>query len=180
MVNTARGGTSTRTFRAGDYWYEAMAKTRPGDLVVISFGHNDSGGNTDRSVTVEGYRRNLTRFAEEVRAKGANPIFVTPVATCTFTKDGTYSASRGLATYADAMKEAAAALNAPMIDLFARTCADLIALGKDKARAGYMVSVDGKDCTHTNPSGAKRYANFVEQEMRSSDPSLVKLLKTER
>ena len=180
MVNTARGGTSTRTFLSGDFWHEAMAKTRPGDLVVISFGHNDSGGNTDRCVTVEDYRRNLTRFAEEVRAKGANPLFVTPVATCTFGKDGAYSASRGLTIYADAMKEVAAALKAPVIDLYARTRADLIALGKDKARAGYMVSVDGKDCTHTNPAGAKRYAKFVEEACRSSVPALANLLKSQR
>ncbi len=171
MVNTARGGTSTRTFLSGDFWHEAMAKTRPGDLVVISFGHNDSGGNTDRCVTVEDYRRNLTRFAEEVRAKGANPLFVTPVATCTFGKDGAYSASRGLTIYADAMKEVAAALKAPVIDLYARTRADLIALGKDKARAGYMVSVDGKDCTHTTKAGAKRYAGFFVEETKVVLPS---------
>jgi lysophospholipase L1-like esterase len=177
VVNTARGGTSTRTFRAGDYWHEAMAKTRPGDWVVISFGHNDSSGNTDRSVTVEDFRRNLTRFAEEVRAKGANPLFVTPVATCTFKKDGTYSASRGLTTYADAMKEVAAALKAPVIDLYARTCADLIALGKDKARAGYMVSVDAKDCTHTTKAGAKRYAGFFVEETKVVLPSFADWLK---
>jgi len=120
VVNTARGDASTRTFRANDDWYEAMAKTRPGDLVVISFGQNDSSANTDRSVTVEDYRRNLTRFAEEVRAKGANPIFVTPVAK----KDGTHPDSHGLAAYADAMKEAATALKAPVIDLSLRKHAD--------------------------------------------------------
>jgi hypothetical protein len=78
------------------------------------------------------------------------------------------------------MKEVAAALKAPVIDLYARTRADLIALGKDKARAGYMVSVDGKDCTHTNPAGAKRYAKFVEEACRSSVPALANLLKAQR
>ena len=177
VVNTARGGTSTRTFLAGDYWHEAMAKTRPGDWVVISFGHNDSSGNTDRSVTVEDFRRNLTRFAEEVRAKGANPLFVTPVATCKFGKDGTYADSRGLTTYGDAMKGVAVALKVPVIDLYARTRADLIARGKDEARAGYMVSVDGKDRTHTTKAGAKRYAGFFVEEAKTILPTFTTWLK---
>ena len=177
VVNMARGGTSTRTFRAGDFWFEALAKTRPGDWVAISFGHNDSSPRTDRGVTVEDYRRNLARFAEEVRAKGAQPLFVTSVATCTFGKDGAYIDNRGLAAYVEAMKEVANEINAPVVDLYARTRADVVALGKDKAAAHYMISVNGKDGTHTTEAGAKRYAGFFIEEVKAALPALAAWLK---
>ena len=180
-VNTAHSGMSTRTFRANDYWYETLAHTRPGDRVVISFGHNDSHKHTtDRSVTAEGYRQNLMRFADEVRAKGAVPVFVTPVATCTFRKDGTYNDLRGLEAYVAAMKVAAQEKGVEVVDLYARTCADVKSLGFEKAKAHYMYVVDGKDVTHTTKAGAKRYATFAEEEIRSSAPSLANLLKVAR
>ena len=177
MVNLARGGRSTRTFRDGDHWGEVLAKTRPGDVVVISFGHNDSSPRGDRGVGVEKYGRNLGRFAAEVRAKRATPVFVTPVATCTFGKDGKYDDSRGLAAYATEMKRVAAAEGVALLDLNARTLADVKSLGRDKAAAHYMMSINGKDNTHTTQAGAERYAAFAAEEARKCVPSIAELLK---
>jgi lysophospholipase L1-like esterase len=177
IINTARGGKSTRTFQADDYWGEALAKTRPGDQVVISFGHNDCNSRTDRSVTVDAYRKNLAKFAKQVRAKGAKPIFVTSVATCTFKKDGSYNDYRGLVPYVNAMKQVGAELDVPVIDLYARTVAEVKALGKEKAAKYYWMSVDGKDNTHTTPAGAERYCGFFMEEVKANLPSLADWLK---
>ena len=63
------------------------------------------------------------------------------------------------------------------VSFAANVCADLIALGKDKARAGYMVSVDAKDCTHTTKAGAKRYAGFFVEEAKGVLPDFANWLK---
>jgi lysophospholipase L1-like esterase len=43
VVNVARGGRSSRTFITEGHWDEMLAQVRPGDFVIIQFGHNDSG-----------------------------------------------------------------------------------------------------------------------------------------
>ena len=160
-VNVAKGGMSTRTYRNNGYWDEVMALGREGDHVIISFGHNDSSlHRPDRAVVPEVYTRNLIRFAEEVRGKGMKPVFVTSVATGTFNKDGSYSDQRNLAAYSAAMKRAAAEAKVPLVDLLAPTMAEVKSLGKEKSKALYMASVNGKDFTHTTASGAKRVAEL--------------------
>jgi lysophospholipase L1-like esterase len=42
-VNVARGGRSSRTFITEGHWDRMLTDVRPGDFVIIQFGHNDSG-----------------------------------------------------------------------------------------------------------------------------------------
>jgi lysophospholipase L1-like esterase len=177
IVNTARGGASTRTFQEKGFWDKALSAMRSGDHVIISFGHNDCNHRPDRSVTLDGYRENLVKFANAVRAKGATPVFVTSVATCTFKKDGSYNDYRGLGPYVNAMKQVGAELNVPVIDLYARTLAEVKSLGKEKASKYYWMSVNGKDNTHTTKAGAERYCGFFMEEVKSKLPSLAGWLK---
>ena len=173
IVNMARGGASTRTFQERGYWEKSLAKMHAGDHVIISFGHNDCNHRPDRSVTLDGYRTNLVKFANAVQAKGAKPVFVTSVATCTFKKkDGSYYDHRGLGPYVSAMKQVAAEMNVPVVDLYARTLAEVKSLGKEKASKYYWMSVDGKDNTHTTKAGAERYCAFFMEEVKSQVPSL--------
>ena len=43
IVNAARGGRSSRTFITEGLWDQILAKLKPGDFVLIQFGHNDAG-----------------------------------------------------------------------------------------------------------------------------------------
>src|ERR1035438_2928088 len=47
IVNRARGGRSSRTFVTEGLWERVRAELKPGDFVLIQFGHND-GGPPDR------------------------------------------------------------------------------------------------------------------------------------
>ncbi|RZK53814.1 MAG: lysophospholipase, partial [Hymenobacter sp.] len=47
VENDARGGTSTRTFRTMGLWDKVKVKIKPGDYVMMQFGHNDSSPLTD-------------------------------------------------------------------------------------------------------------------------------------
>ncbi|MDB4883498.1 MAG: lipolytic protein family, partial [Gemmatimonadetes bacterium] len=43
VVNRARGGRSSRTFITEGLWDKLLADVKPGDVVLIEFGHNDAG-----------------------------------------------------------------------------------------------------------------------------------------
>jgi lysophospholipase L1-like esterase len=44
VANRARGGRSSRTFITEGLWAQLLAQVKPGDVVLIQFGHNDGGG----------------------------------------------------------------------------------------------------------------------------------------
>lgn len=43
VINAARGGRSSRTFITEGHWERLVTHIRPGDFVLIQFGHNDAG-----------------------------------------------------------------------------------------------------------------------------------------
>src|ERR1035438_4067289 len=43
VANRARGGRSSRTFVSEGLWAQMLADVKPGDVVLIQFGHNDGG-----------------------------------------------------------------------------------------------------------------------------------------
>ncbi len=51
VANRARGGASSRTFHTTGLWNQLLADLKPGDFVIIQFGHNDASPvNEDESV----------------------------------------------------------------------------------------------------------------------------------
>ena len=43
LVNRAIGGRSSKTYITEGHWDEVLAMIKPGDIVLIQFGHNDGG-----------------------------------------------------------------------------------------------------------------------------------------
>jgi lysophospholipase L1-like esterase len=98
VVNRALGGRSSRTYLTEGQWDKVLAMLKPGDFVMMQFGHNDGGAINDTSRargTIKGigeeteeidnlltrkhevvhtYGRYLRRFIADARAKGATPI----------------------------------------------------------------------------------------------------------
>ncbi len=70
VANRARGGRSSRTFVTEGLWDQLLADLKPGDFVIIQFGHNDgSPVNEDESVP-EAARRargSLPGFGDETK-----------------------------------------------------------------------------------------------------------------
>ena len=75
------------------------------------------------------------------------------------------------------MRTVAEESGVPLADLYARTLADVKALGPDKASRHYMMSVDGRDNTHTTAAGAERYAVFAMDAIRAAAPWTEDLFK---
>src|SRR5438876_11330853 len=47
--NRARGGRSSRTFVTEGLWDQVLGELKPGDFVLMQFGHNDGGAINDAS-----------------------------------------------------------------------------------------------------------------------------------
>jgi lysophospholipase L1-like esterase len=98
VVNRAVGGLSSRTYLSGGQWERALALLKPGDFVVMQFGHNDEGAVNDtfrargsikglgeeseeidnlltkKHEVVHSFGWYLRKFIADARAKGATPI----------------------------------------------------------------------------------------------------------
>lgn len=170
----ARGGQSSKSFRDSGNWAKVIA-SKP-DYVLIQFGHNDMPGKgpnreTDPATT---YPENLARFVDEARAIGARPILVTSMARRTFDK----GKIRGeLAPWAEAARKIAAEKKVPLVDLFARSVAQLEKMGSEAAAVFDPVTKEGNpDHTHLSPKGAELIAALIAEELRKVEPALGKLL----
>src|ERR1051326_1333018 len=101
VVNRARGGRSSRTYLTEGLWDAVAAELKPGDFVLMQFGHNDGGSLTDgraraslkgngeetqeveipatgKKETVHSYGWYLRKYIGDTRAKGATPIVLSP------------------------------------------------------------------------------------------------------
>lgn len=79
--NHAVNGRSSKSFRSEGRWDKVMEKLRPGDYVIIQFGHNDEKIKSQDRYSEPGgtFDANLKRYVEETRSKGATPILMNSI-----------------------------------------------------------------------------------------------------
>ena len=180
--NQAYSGHSTNSYIYSGKWDSLMKQIKPGDFVVIQFGHNDGGAkkNTKRYADVKtAYPANLTRFIKDVRDRKATPILATSIARCVFKKGRV--ASDSLLKYCAAMKEVAKKENVPLIDTNTLTRAQWNKLGEKEAYKLYLGPVYTKvkpgsnekpklrydDKTHLSTAGAHEVAKMFVNECKA-------------
>ena len=80
VENHAVNGRSSKSFISEGRWDEVLRRLKPGDYVIIQFGHNDEKTDTLRH-TEPGttFDANLRRFARETIDRGAHPILMNAV-----------------------------------------------------------------------------------------------------
>ncbi len=156
-------GRSTKSFLEEGLWEPVQAGLKPGDFLLIQFGHNDekddSLRHTDPDTT---FKENLRLFIAAARSAGAYPVLHTPIARRLFDEDGNFRpGSHG--QYPRAIREVGAELGVPVIDLTAIT-EDLLAELGDEASKPLFVWP--KDNTHLKPQGATAMVRFWAAEMQ--------------
>ncbi len=184
--NHAVNGRSTKSFRSLGHWDKMIARVQAGDYVFLQFGHNDS--KVDDTVryapakTV--YRANLLRFIAEIRAKGGQPILLTPVVRRKFDEKGQFVDMHG--DYPGVVREVAAAQQVPLIDLWAKSKTLVEQLGADDSKQLFMNFAGGlypkfpaakEDNTHFSPFGAALMAGLVAEGVQESSLPLRGFLK---
>ena len=186
IQNHAVNGRSTKSFINEHRWDTVMSRLKAGDFVLIQFGHNDQKvEDSNRSAPANGlYKENLTRFVNDVRSKGANPILITSVMRRKFDDAGKFVDQLG--EYATAATEVAAAMKVPLIDLHKMSETLVVKEGVEGSLRfylnippGHFAKYKGKehDDTHFTEYGAASMASLVCQAIADQHLPLEKYLK---
>ena len=177
VVNRAVGGLSSRTYLTQGDWDRVLAMLKPGDFVIMQFGHNDSSplddparargtlkgaGDETREIdnpithrheVVHTYGWYLRKFITETKGKGATPIVCSLIPRKIW-KDGKIARAAG--SYGGWAAEAAKAAGAQFVDLN-----EIIARRYDDLGPEKVEPLFGDEHTHTSLAGAEMNAECV-------------------
>jgi lysophospholipase L1-like esterase len=182
VTNHAIGGRSSRTFLTDGRWDRIMEVLKPGDFVLMQFGHNDGGPlddtnrargtlrgmgeetkEIDNPITkkhevVHTYGWYMRKYVEEAKSKGATPIVCSLVPRNNW-KDG--KVARATNDYGKWAAEVAKAEGVPFLDLNELIAKHYEAMGEDEVKKLFS-----EDHTHTTAEGAKLSASVVAEGLR--------------
>ena len=181
-LNNAKGGASTKTYRAQGLWDKAVA-LHP-TYMLIQFGHNDeqSSAHADRETDlVTEYPANLRRFVTEARAAGITPVLVTPLSRRYYGTDNKIHSD--LTAHSEAMKKVAAELHTPLIDLQTDSIAFLNSITPAQGNSIGITKKNEKgetvfDKTHLNIHGSYIFGRIVAEDLARAVPELKKYVLT--
>ncbi len=163
-------------------WQAMLDGMQPGDFLFIQFGINDGDPTCDRHVGIEAFRAAYAMMAEAARARGTQPIFVTPVSMIACS-GATPRGSRG--AFVPATIEEGARLGVPVIDLHERSVERYTELafcpvaGGDVSAAttGPVGDFFCDDHTHFAASGAEQIATLIVEGLRDGAIPLATYLR---
>lgn len=182
VVNRAVGGLSSRTFYTGGYWQRTLNMMRPGDVLVMQFGHNDAAPINDdkrargtfagvadnfeaidnqvtgKPETVYSYGGYLRRFIGEARARGITTVVCSPIPRKTW-KDKRIVRTDN--SYPEWARVVALQSGSAFIDLNRVIADEYDKLGEKKVEEFFA-----DEHTHTSKAGAEMNAKFVAKELK--------------
>lgn len=182
-VNRAVGGLSSRTFLTSGFWKHVEKMLRPGDFVVMQFGHNDSGalndahrargtirgiGEESETITnlltgeeeaVHTYGWYLRQYVRLARERGAIPLICSSVPRKRWENDRIVRSEESYPQWAEAVAEAE---EVAFIDLYERIARRYDALGKDTVNDFFADAH-----THTSEAGARLNAEIFAEGLRA-------------
>lgn len=187
VVNRAIGGRSSRTYITEGHWQEILDRLKPGDFILIQFGHNDSGplddasrargslpgtGDETREIenpilkrheTVHSYGWYMQQYVQQARQKGAT-ILVCSLIPRKIWKDG-HVVRSGSDGYGGWAKEIAAEEHVPFIDLN-----EIIGREYDSMGEQAVEELFADPHTHTSLKGARINAEAVVTGLKLLNP----------
>ena len=186
VANFAESGLSCTSFLAQLRLDKILSMMKKGDYVIVEFGHNDEKEKKAGDGAWYSYSRNLKIFADRVREKGGNIIFVTPTARRLFTKDHQLGYTHG--DYPEAMRTVAKREGVPFIELNGMTRRFYEALGEEgskQALVHYPANTFANqpkplaDNTHFNPYGAWEVAKMIVMGLKQLNSPLADHLRSD-
>jgi lysophospholipase L1-like esterase len=176
VTNLAKNGRTTKSFIAEGLWKKIEDNMKPGDYLLIQFGHNDEKPN---AVTPELFHDNLLRFVNEARAKQVIPVLITPVARRKFDATGNIQGTHEV--FSPIVRKLAADENVALIDLDKESQALLQKFGPENSKYLFNYLEAGehpnypkgqKDDTHFSEFGARKMAEIVLADLKTLTPGL--------
>lgn len=198
--NHALNGRSSRSFILEGHWQKVYDAMKPGDYLIIQFGHNDEKGSIgDKRHTVPGltFDDNYRMFARAAQEKGATPILMNAVVRRNFYSKSDQTIddeklrdlkSKGEEiTNSDTLIEThitsegnyiATPRNVALLNGFKYVDANKVTktlengLGVKKSRDLHMISTGKNDNTHYTVYGAHVVAGLLVDEIANVCPEL--------
>ena len=194
IENHAIGGRSSRTFRTEGRWQAVLDAAKPGDFVLMQFGHNDPiapddpdrprgtiRGLDDQTVdiihphtgepeTVHTFGWYMRQYVREARNKGMTPIVLSYIPRAPRPGE---TANPELSSYGWYAREIAEQEDAAFIDLYGRIARAYLQMPDGEPKAEYFT--EGGDYTHTNHEGAKMNARLVAEGIADLDDDAAQL-----
>lgn len=195
LHNWAIGGRSARSYKNEGRWQKLVDALKPGDFVIIAFGHNDANrAKTERYSTPEEYKEFMRGFVADVRGKNATPVFATsiPHSGGFSEKDGVMhvrGSAAGIGPYVEATVQLGQELGVSVLDLNRFACEVLPKYGLEKSYKLYMRIQPGeyerlpngsKDGCHTRDAGAYFFAKAAVELAYKDNLPIAKLFKNPR
>jgi lysophospholipase L1-like esterase len=165
IANYAESGLTASGFYSMKRLAKILSEVKKGDFVTVQFAHNDQKNQND----VNNYEATLTKYANEIKAKGATPLFVTSTARQNETDPKT--AVGGLP---ERMRALGKKLGVTVLDLNQHSITLGKALGGNKEKM-YMYTASDK--THFCEYGAYELARANIEEIKAKVPELAKHLR---
>ncbi|MDP3070502.1 MAG: rhamnogalacturonan acetylesterase [Opitutaceae bacterium] len=177
-VAIANHGESGETYRdsIGRRRLDKIASVmRPGDWLIMQFGHNDqkqiAAGSGGPFTT---YKDEIARHIAVVRARGGVPVIVSPMERRGFDEAGRVRGS--LTDYAEAARQAAQEHGVAFIDLNAMSKVLYAALGPEQSARAFATPRGVVDNTHHNNFGSYQLAQCIAQAIRAQGLPIAKFL----
>jgi lysophospholipase L1-like esterase len=166
--NYADSEEGTEAFRVdgGGLWSAINQRLKSGDWVMIQLGHND------KTTSAQVYRSRITNLVTAIRAKGANPILISPMAR----NSGAPLPSQhiwGDLNIRNELLHVASTQKVPLVDLMKLSSDWAAGIGPHAAQA-YFVD---NDRTHSNEMGAELFAQMIVDDLRRQKIGIVNYLR---
>lgn len=175
VENCAASGRSSKSFLNEGRLDAILPRLRPGDLLLIQFGHNDEKPDEERATRPQDtYPQTLSLYIDAALSHGAQPVLLTPIARRRFDANGELVSTHG--DYPDAMRALAARRGVPLLDMERATESLLRELGAEGSKALFNWQTPGtpnypdgaQDDTHLCCAGAMRLARLALSLMREA------------
>jgi len=168
VANHAQSGETYRDSLARRRLDKVLSAMRPGDTVMMQFGHNDQKQIKDgKSGPFTTYKAEIKQHVDGVRARGGVPVIISSMERRAFDANGKVIPS--LLDYATAARQSAQELGVAFIDLNSMSKPLYEALGTEPSKAAFAEPQPGRtDNTHHNNYGAYELAQAVLSGMRQA------------
>ena len=186
FTDYAESGESANTFIGAGRLKKALTQMKPGDYIFMEFGHNDQKQKGPGKGAFYSFMTSLKTFVDEARARGAQPVLVTPTQRRSFDENGKIKDTH--LDFPDAVRWLAEKENIPLIDLHAMTRVLYEAMGVEESKHAFVHypanTYPGQDRpladnTHFNPYGAYQIAKCVIEGMKKAGLPVVKFLRAD-
>ena len=176
VKNKAASGRSTKSFIAEKRWKAVLDSIKPGDFVIIQFGHNDQRKDSlvyaDANTT---YKELLKKYIKETREKGGKPVICTPVVRRHFDGNGNLLDTHG--DYLKVVRTVAGETKTPLVDMEALTRKLVTDLGTEKSKDLFTMRKNGLDSTHLCHAGALQVAELFVKNAKKQHLKIARYFK---